>query len=75
MKDQKTSLLISQLTNELFKLKGDDIYPKYKLVDGGERISIEHKKDIFKYFSTHHISEEGVLCDDIETFIKWEQFS
>lgn len=75
MKDQKTSILVSQLTNELFKLKGEDIYPKYKLIEGGEKISIEVKKGKFKYLLNHHISEEGVLCDDIETFIKWEQFS
>lgn len=74
MKNSTTSL-VNQLSNELFKLKGENIYPKYKLIDGGERISVEVKEGKFIYMFNHHISEEGVLCDDLETFIKWEMFS
>ena len=52
-----------------------NVYPKYKLVDGGERVMIEVVKDKFKSFGVHHISEEGILCDDLKTYIKWEMFS
>ena len=50
-------------------------YPKYKLIEGGQRVLIEIVKDKFKGFGVHHISEEGILCDDLETYIKWEMFS
>ena len=67
------------LANQLFKQNIDIssvvTYPKYKLVDGGERVMIELAKDKFKGFGVHHISEEGILCDDLETYIKWEMFS
>ena len=38
-------------------------------------VQIEVVKDKFTSFKIHHISEEGLLCDDLETFIKWEEFS
>lgn len=55
--------------------KGVNVYPKYKLVDGGERVIIELSEEKFKGFNVHHVSEEGILCDDLETYIKWEMFS
>lgn len=75
MKHQKTSTLVSQLSNELFKLKGDIIYPKYRLTNGGEVVVIDLDDNKSKSFGVHHMSEEGLLCDDLETFIKWEMFS
>ena len=69
----------TELANAIFKsnidLSGINTYPKYKLVDGGDTVLIEIVKDKFKSFKPHHISEEGILCDDLETFIKWEMFS
>ena len=51
------------------------IYPKYKLIDAGGTILIETSAGEFKSLGLHHMSEEGVLCNDLETFIKWEDFS
>jgi hypothetical protein len=51
------------------------VYPKYKLIDAGGTILIETSAGEFKSLGLHHMSEEGVLCDDLETFIKWEDFS
>ena len=71
----------AELANAIFKQNIDlsgissSIYPKYKLIDGGQRVLVELSKDKFKGFGVHHISEEGILCDDLETFIKWEMFS
>jgi len=56
-------------------LSGLNVYPKYRLVQAGERVLIEVVKDKFKSFGVHHVSEEGILCDDLETYIKWEMFS
>ncbi len=56
-------------------ISGLNVYPKYKLVDGGERVMIEIAHDKFKSFGVHHVSEEGILCNDLETYIKWEMFS
>jgi hypothetical protein len=50
-------------------------YPVYRLVEGGERIIVELNPDKFKSLKPHHIGPEGILCDDLETFIKWEMFS
>lgn len=77
MQSSKTS----ELANAIFKQNIDfsgvasSIYPKYKLINAGERVMIELAKDKFKSFGVHHISEEGILCDDLETYIKWEMFS
>ena len=71
----------TELANAIFKQNIDfsgmsgSIYPKYKLVEAGERVIKEISKDKFKSFGVHHISEEGILCDDLETYIKWELFS
>lgn len=69
----------TELANAIFKNNIDlskvNEYPKYKLIDGGQRVMIEVQKDKFKSFGVHHISEEGILCDDLETYIKWEMFS
>lgn len=71
----------SELANAIFKQNIDfsgisgSIYPKYKLINAGESVLIEVAKDKFKSFGSHHISEEGILCDDLETFVKWEMFS
>lgn len=71
----------ADLSNSLFKQNIDfsginnSIYPKYTLVDGGVTILKEVSKDKFESFNVHHISEEGILCDDLETYIKWEMFS
>lgn len=51
------------------------VYPKYKLVDGGTTVQIEVKKDRSISYKIHHIGPDGVLCDDLETFVKWEMFS
>lgn len=75
MKHQKPSPLVSQLANEMFKLKGADIYPKYRLINGGENIMIDLSPNKYKRLGVHHMSEEGLLCDDLETFIEWEMFS
>ena len=75
MKHQKTSPLVNQLATELFKLKGENIYPKYRLINGGEVVVIDLDASKSKSFGVHHISEEGLLCDDLETFIEWEMFS
>lgn len=65
--------------NKVFKqnidISSSNIYPKYKLIEGGQRVLIEVVKDKFKGFGVHHVSEEGILCDDLETYIKWEMFS
>lgn len=65
--------LIDVLTKEIFKL--EESYPVYRLIDGGERISVELEKDKFKFFIAQHMGPDGVLCNDLETFIKWEMFS
>ena len=71
----------ADLANTLFKQNIDfsginsSMYPKYTLVDGGSTILIEVVKNKFKSFNVHHISEEGILCDDLETYIKWGMFS
>lgn len=71
----------TELANAIFKQNIDfsgvsgSIYPKYKLIEGGQRVMMEVQKDKFKSFRVHHISEEGILCDDLETYIKWEMFS
>ena len=69
----------TELVNAIFKqnidLSGVSTYPKYALVQAGERVMVEVVKDKFKSFGVHHISEEGILCDDLETYIKWELFS
>ena len=71
----------AELANAIFKQNIDlsgissSIYPKYRLVQGGEMVQIELVKDKFKGYGVHHISGEGILCDDLETFIKWEMFS
>ena len=71
----------TELANAIFKQNIDfsginsSMYPKYTLVDGGSTILIEVAKNKFKSFGVHHISEEGILCDDLETYIKWELFS
>lgn len=69
----------TELANAIFKhnidLSGVSTYPKYTLVQAGERVMVEVVKDKFKSFGVHHISEEGILCDDLETYIKWELFS
>jgi hypothetical protein len=36
---------------------------------------VELNPDKFKSLKPHHIGPEGILCDDLETFIKWEMFS
>lgn len=77
----KKTTSTADLANSLFKQNidfssiNDSIYPKYSLVDGGSTILKEVTKDKFESFSVHHISEEGILCDDLETYIKWEMFS
>lgn len=71
----------AELANAIFKQNidfsgiSDSIYPKYKLVNGGDTVMIELAKDKFKSFGAHHIGPDGVLCDDLETFVKWEMFS
>ena len=71
----------ADLANSLFKQNIDfsginnSNYPKYTLVSGGTTILKEVSKDKFESFGVHHISEEGILCDDLETYIKWELFS
>lgn len=69
----------TELANAIFKHNIDlsrvSTYPKYTLVQAGERVMVEVVKDKFKSFGVHHISEEGILCDDLETYIKWELFS
>lgn len=72
---------ISEINSNLFKQGIDlssiksSIYPKYKLIEGGSRVLAELKEGKFKTLEIHHISEEGVLCNDLETYIKWEMFS
>ena len=69
----------TELANAIFKqnidLSRGSTYPKYTLVQAGERVMVEVVKDKFESFGVHHISEEGILCDDLETYIKWELFS
>ena len=71
----------AELANAIFKQNidfsgiSDSIYPKYKLVNGGDTVMIELAKDKFKSLASHHIGPDGVLCDDLETFVKWEMFS
>lgn len=65
----------SELAEKLFNFKKSNTYPRYKLVDGGENVLIELSENKFKSYKVHHIMELGVLCDDLETFIKWEDFS
>ena len=71
----------TELANAIFKQNidfsgvSDSIYPKYKLIEAGEIVMIELSKDKFKSFGVHHISDEGILCNDLETYIKWEMFS
>ncbi len=75
MKHQKESPLVNQLATELFKLKGENVYPKYRLINSGEVVVIDLDDIKSKSFGVHHISEEGLLCDDLETFIEWKMFS
>lgn len=69
------SYLVQKLTKELFNCFGKTDYPKYRLVDGGQSVMIEIAENKFKSLLTHHISPDGLLCNDMETFIKWEEFS
>ena len=69
------SYLVQKLTEELFNCFEKTDYPKYRLVEGGQSVMIEIAENKFKPLSTHHISSEGLLCNDMETFIKWEEFS
>lgn len=79
MNDLKKLKDFKVLEDGLFKqnidFSGVDMYPKYKLIEAGERVLVEVSKDKFKSFLAHHIGEEGVLCDDLETFISWGMFS
>ena len=81
MKSSNKTSKSAELANAIFKQNVDfsgvsgSIYPKYKLIEGGQRVIMEVQKDKFKSFGVHHISEEGILCDDLETYIKWEIFS
>lgn len=79
MKNHTNSTKTTELANAIFKqnidLSGVVTYPKYKLVEGGEIVSIELDQDKFNHMKIHHMSEEGILCDDLETFVKWEMFS
>lgn len=50
-------------------------YPVYKLLEGGDLVLIELSEGKFKRLKPHHIGPDGMLCDDLETFIKWEMFS
>ena len=36
---------------------------------------IEIAENKFKSLLAHHVSSDGLLCNDMETFIKWEEFS
>jgi hypothetical protein len=72
----------TELTNAIFKqsidLSGisDSIYPKYKLINGGEVIQVQLNSDKYKSLYIQHIGPDGILCnDEAETFIKWEMFS
>ena len=69
------SYLVQKLTKELFNDCFKNNYPKYRLVDGGQSVMIEIAENKFKSLLTHHVSSDGLLCNDMETFIKWEEFS
>ena len=69
------SYLVQKLTKELFNCFEKTDYPKYRLVEGGQSVMIEIAENKFETLLTHHISSDGVLCNDMETFIKWEEFS
>lgn len=56
-------------------IKGTTKYPVYKLLDGGDIVLIELSEGKFKKLKPHHIGPDGMLCDDLETFIKWDMFS
>lgn len=56
-------------------IKGTSNYPIYKLLEGGELVLIELSENKFKRLKPHHVGPDGVLCDDLETFIKWDMFS
>ena len=81
MQSSNTHSKSTELANSIFKQNIDfsgvagSIYPKYKLIDGGQRVLVELSKDKFKGLGVHHVSEEGILCDDLETYVKWELFS
>ena len=78
----KTQTKTAELANAIFKQSIDlsgisgSIYPKYKLINGGDIIQVEVKPDKYKSLYIQHIGPDGVLCnDEAETFIKWEMFS
>lgn len=70
----KDSNLTKKLAEAIFNAD-ITVYPKYKLIDAGGTILIETSAGEFKSLGLQHMSEEGVLCNDLETFIKWEDFS
>lgn len=63
------------LSNIKTSSTGSKKYPVYKLLDGGDLVLIELQEGKFKKLKPHHIGPDGMLCDDLETFIKWEMFS
>jgi hypothetical protein len=56
------------------------IEPKFQLVNGGSNMIINLGKDEsnetkYKMLGIHNMSPIGILCDDLETFVKWEQLN
>ena len=43
---------------------------KWELLNNNEKIFIEYVDGTYKLFKVYHIGDEGILCDDLETYIK-----
>lgn len=55
---------------DLVALKGQR---KYSLIEGGKYVLINNNGK-YKKLGVHNLGPNGVLCDDLETFVEWEQF-
>lgn len=66
---------LNQINLEGINIKPSKKYPIYRLLEGGDLVLIETHESKFKKLKPHHIGPDGMLCDDLETFIKWDMFS
>lgn len=46
--------------------------PKYRIYN--DNIFIRIGEDKYKSLGIHNINEQGILCNDLETFITWDEF-
>lgn len=47
----------------------------FEVVDNGERVFIEWEDGYWSEKKVYHIGEEGILCNDFETYIEFGDLS